>query len=133
MLAEPRKVLVVDDEEDARAFVRSILEAERWDVLEAKNGVEALHIAEEEQPDLVVLDVMMPEMNGFEAYRRLRGGVLTSRIPIIMLTSVNEFHKDTQHSEETMATASGLPGPEGFVDKPVDPDFLLYSINGIMG
>ncbi|MBN2308056.1 MAG: response regulator [Candidatus Hydrogenedentes bacterium] len=133
MLHEARVALVVDDEEEARMFVRSILENERWQVIEADTGRRAIELAQDEQPELIVLDVMMPEADGFEVYRKLRGDAATENIPIVMLTAVNEFESGARHDEESMEAESGLRRPEGFVDKPVDPGFLLFTINGIMG
>ncbi|MCP4642899.1 MAG: response regulator [bacterium] len=133
MFAEKRPVLIVDDEEDIRVFVRSILEAAHWDVIEAENGQEALDLAESESPTFIVMDVMMPVMDGFDTFKRLREGVTTSTIPVIMLTGVNDYEEAMKHDAETMEADLGVPRPEGFVEKPVDPDFLLVTIQGIVG
>lgn len=129
MGTQERTVLVVDDEADARLFVRSVFEQHGWCVIEAHDGAEAVRLAEEEAPDLIVLDIVMPEMDGFEAFRRIRGGESTAAIPIFVLTSVNEFEQDRRHDEVTMEIESELPGPEGFIEKPVDADFLMFAVN----
>src|SRR5260370_8333561 len=76
-------ILIVDDEPRIRDFVRMNLELEHYRVLEASNGLEALDELRENLPDLVVLDVMMPEMEGFETLRAIRE---VSTVPVIMLT-----------------------------------------------
>src|SRR5690348_13326341 len=77
-------ILVVDDEPAIVRLVRARLQADDYTVLTAANGEEALRLAENERPDLIVLDVMMPDMDGFEVLRRLRQ---TSQVPVIMLTA----------------------------------------------
>lgn len=133
MMQEKRKVLIVDDDESCREFVEAIMKNEGWETVTAVNGYEALEMATKEEPDLIIMDVMMPEMNGFEAFRRLRLGLLTKDIPIIMLTSINEVVPEAQYNEEAMEKRFGVTRPDGFVDKPVDPQFLVDTIFGIVG
>ena len=80
------RILLADDNVDMRAYVERLL-SERWDVLPASNGKEALEIADRECPDLIVTDVMMPEMSGFELLRALRANANTRSIPVIMLSA----------------------------------------------
>src|SRR5512142_810376 len=80
---EQRRILIVDDEPDLLHAVRLYLEEEGYMLFSATNGQEALEIVRERLPDLVVLDVQMPKMDGFETLRRLRE---TSQVPVIMLT-----------------------------------------------
>ncbi len=128
-----KKVLVVDDDEDSRIFVVSIMEGEGWETLEACNGEEALDLVESEEPDLIIMDVSMPVMDGFEALRRLRRSPFTEEIPVIMLTGINEERGATLYNAAALESAFSIRGPEAFVDKPVDPDFLLHSIMGAIG
>ena len=129
-----KRVLIVDDDSDVRLFVQAIMENAGWECLEARHGEEALDMTEAEAPDLVILDVNMPVMDGFEAFRRLRDNPLTEEIPIIMLTGINMEHPDGRtYTAEDMELAFDVSRPEGFVDKPVDADFLLNSIMGVMG
>ena len=132
MREKPKKVLVVDDDEGAREFVSALMEAEGWDVVEAMNGRDAVELAETEVPDLIILDVSMPIMNGFEAFARIRQNHLTDQIPVIMLTAINEVEPGMGYNEETMESVLGVPRPEGFVDKPVNPTFLLHTIFGVV-
>lgn len=132
MLEHRRRALVVDDEGDIRLFVRTILEAEGWHVEEASNGQEALDLANETPPDLVLLDLMMPVKDGFETFRELREGVFTKDVPVVMLTAINHFEIDRKVDEVSVESRCGVSRPEGFVEKPVDPVFLLYTINGAL-
>jgi CheY-like chemotaxis protein len=128
-----KKVLIVDDDEDARSFVEAILTSTGWDTLHAENGEDALDLAERESVDLIILDVAMPGMNGFEVFRRLRTSYTTKDVPIIMLTGINSSESGEKHSRESMVASLGVAGPDGFVDKPVDADFLMYTIGGVLG
>lgn len=131
-MASLKKVLVVDDDESIRLFVAGIMEAEGWEAIEALNGQQALDRAEAEEPDLIVLDVNMPVMDGFTAFKRLRESPFTAKIPIIMLTAFNE-ETGERYDRERMEAEFGVDGPEDFVDKPVDAVFLLQSVFGVVG
>ena len=127
-----KRVLIVDDDEGVRMFVAGIMEAEGWETEEALNGQQALDSAELEAPDLIILDVSMPVMDGFEAFRRLRDSPFTEKVPIIMLTGINEEQGES-YDRDRMEQEFGVEGPEDFVDKPVDPVFLLQSVMGVVG
>lgn len=82
------KVLIVDDEAEIRSIVREFLE-EHFEVIEAKNGKEAVDSAQRNLPDLILMDVMMPEMDGIAATESIRGMLTTRHIPIVLLTAAN--------------------------------------------
>ena len=127
-----KRVLIVDDDSVARLFVQAVMENAGWVVLEGINGEEAVEKSESEQPDLVILDVSMPVMDGFEAFRQIRKNPLTAKIPIIMLTGIN-LEAGEQYTAEAMERRFGVERPEGFVEKPVDAVFLLNSVMGVVG
>ncbi len=127
-----KRVLIVDDDSIARLFVQAVMENAGWQTLEGFDGREAVELAESEQPDLIILDIAMPVMDGLEAFQTLRKTTSTAHIPIIMLTGINE-DSETRYTPESMESVFGVERPEGFVDKPVDADFLLNSVMGIMG
>src|SRR5580704_538003 len=91
-LRKPRKgfVLVVDDEEQNRSLLRDPLEARGYEVTEAESGMQALKEVAATPPDAILLDLMMPKMDGFEVCRRLRANAETARIPILMVTALSE-------------------------------------------
>ena len=83
------RILVVDDIEANVRLLQAKLEAEYYEVLTAKDGPEALKAAAESRPDIVLLDVMMPGMDGFEVCRRLRADPATRHIPVVMVTALD--------------------------------------------
>jgi CheY-like chemotaxis protein len=89
-LARPQRILVVDDSADMRDLWNLWLTAHGFSVLEAQNGLEALRLVDERPPDLVLLDVMMPMMDGLETLKRLRALAPTSAVPVIMLSAQGE-------------------------------------------
>lgn len=127
-----KQVLIVDDDSIARLFVQAVMENAGWQTFEGVDGAEAVELAESRKPDLIILDVSMPVMDGFEAFRRLRRNPETAKIPIIMLTGINN-DSGMKYTPEEMERLFGVERPEGFVDKPVDANFLLTSVMGIVG
>ncbi|HTI15291.1 MAG TPA: response regulator transcription factor [Dictyobacter sp.] len=113
-------ILIVDDEARIRDFVRMNLELEHYRVLEASNGIEALDELRENLPDLVVLDVMMPEMDGFETLRAMRE---VSTVPVIMLT-VRQNEQDRIHGLDL--------GADDYMAKPFSPRELLSRIRALL-
>ncbi len=83
------KVLVVDDEPDVVSVIERALVSENFDVIVAYDGINALDIAESEKPDLILLDIMMPMMSGFEVCEQLKARSQTRDIPVVCLTSAN--------------------------------------------
>lgn len=83
-----KKILIIDDEEEFTSFMKMNLELRGdYEVNFALNGAEGVRIAENDKPDLILLDIIMPEMDGFEVLRRLRGSEKTKSIPVIMVTA----------------------------------------------
>ncbi|AEH50682.1 response regulator [Pseudothermotoga thermarum] len=119
-----KKILVVDDSDVLRKIVVFNLQKEGYSVFEARNGVEALQLVEQIKPDLVILDVMMPEMDGFEVLRRLRSNPAYNSIFVIMLTA--------KGGEEDPKIAASL-GANGFLTKPFSPVKLLEEVRRVVG
>lgn len=115
-----RKALVVDDESDAREFVRAILEPDGWEVIEAEDGAAGIEKAKETQPDLVILDVEMPNVNGFEVFTELIKLPETAGTKIVMLTGVAD-KLGMRFSADDMGNFLGRE-PDAYVEKPIDPD-----------
>jgi diguanylate cyclase (GGDEF)-like protein len=113
------KILVVDDDKILTKLVRTRLEAENYRVFVASNGEEALHVLEKKKPDLVLLDIMMPGIDGFETCERIRSQPAYRHLPVIMLTA-----KD--HPSEKV---KGLDiGADDYITKPYESDELLARI-----
>lgn len=119
-MSEQRRVLVVDDEPDLLYAVKLYLEDEGYIVFTAMNGFEALDILKERIPDVIVLDVMMPELDGFETLKQIRD---TSTVPVIMLTAKGE--------EADKVRGLGL-GADDYVTKPFSQRELLSRIQAVI-
>jgi CheY-like chemotaxis protein len=115
-LARPQRVLVVEDSADIRGLWRMWLTFSGFLVDEATNGVEAITVARSRKPDLVLMDLCMPVMDGVEAIKVLRADAGTSDVPIIVITA-----QGTEESAQRAAEA----GADAYVDKPVMPEELL--------
>ena len=115
-----KRILLVEDDPDQRTIIRATLETEGHQVDTAANGREALEAIEAATPDLLVLDVLMPQMNGVELTKTLKRDKLTATIPIIVLTAID----DRRH----MKTALFDLGVDYYVPKPFTPDDLLDKV-----
>ncbi|MCB8982832.1 MAG: response regulator transcription factor [Ardenticatenaceae bacterium] len=116
----PRLILIVDDEARMRRFIRMNMELEGYQVIEAENGLQALEQIRKYTPDLVVMDVMMPEMDGFETLRLLRE---ISTVPVILLT--------VKSDEEDKIHGLGL-GADDYITKPFSPRELNSRVSAVM-
>lgn len=116
----PRLVLVVDDEARMRRFIRMNMELEGYQIIEAENGVVALEQIRQHTPDLVIMDVMMPEMDGFETLRLLRE---ISTVPVILLT--------VKSDEEDIIQGLGL-GADDYITKPFSPRELVSRVAAVL-
>ena len=116
-------VLVVDDNEQNLELLVAYLEDLRCDTIAASTGVEALEIVKEKMPDLVLLDVMMPKMSGFEVCRRLKGDTQTAHIPVIMVTALSEL-ADIERAIDS--------GTDDFLSKPVNKWELITRVKTML-
>jgi two-component system phosphate regulon response regulator PhoB len=128
-----KKILVVDDESDMRIFVSVVAETMGFVSVTAKDGAEALEKARIHLPDLVILDVMMPNIDdGIKAYQLFRMEPKLSHIPIIMLSAIAK--KTFFHSIRMLRPSRGaqIPEPEGYMEKPPDADELSKLISELL-
>ena len=109
--ASSPKILVVEDNQDNREMVVKVLKFNGYQVVEAVDGEEAIEKAKTEHPDLILLDIFLPKMDGYEATRRLKGDTSLRNIPIIALTA----HAMKGSMEEALAV-----GCDGYIPKPID-------------
>ncbi len=122
------RALVVDDEQDARMFVRALLESEKWDVSEAADGEQGLQQAKQLKPDLIVLDVQMPKKDGFAVFAELAKSGVASKV--IMLTGVRQ-KMGIGFSSGDMSDFLGKE-PDGYVEKPLDPASFKRLVKRVM-
>jgi len=114
-MSDKQKILIADDELYIRLLVKDILEPE-FTVLEASNGEEAVSITRTEQPDLVLMDILMPKLDGYTACYAIKNSEQTKDTPVVMLTGVGH-ELNRQLSQEMGATA--------YITKPFNPEGLL--------
>ena len=120
----PKKILVVDDSATSLMWQRMILGQEKFEVFTAKDGQEGVDVALAQRPDLVLMDVVMPKMNGFEACRALRAQHDTSTTPIIMVTT---------RGEEANVETGYASGCTDYITKPINGPELLAKLRGFLG
>jgi two-component system cell cycle response regulator DivK len=114
-----KRILVVEDQEDNRRILRDLLTSADYELIEAENGAEALAAAAKDRPDLILMDIQLPVMDGYEATRRLKADPASAAIPIIAVTSY------ALSGDEAKARDAGC---DDFVPKPYSPRQLLAKI-----
>ncbi|UCG11067.1 MAG: response regulator [Deltaproteobacteria bacterium] len=115
------KVLVVDDEQEIRNLLETILTGDGYEVIKASDGAEAIEFAERENPDLILMDITMPGMDGIEACKRLKGADNTRLIPIIIVTG---------YADNKMQALE--VGADDFVNKPFDMVELSFRVKSVL-
>ncbi len=114
-----KRILVVEDQKDDRQIIRDMLAATDYEIAEAEDGEQALAAVAKERPDLILMEIQLPSMDGYEAMRRIRTDPALLSIPIIAVTSY------AANEEEQKARAAGC---DDFVPKPYSPRHLLAKI-----
>ena len=118
-----QRVLLVDDYSDAREMYAEYLEFSGFHVIQAANGADALQRAIEDQPDIILMDLSLPVMDGWEATRRLKADVRTARIPVVALTG---------HVLAGVAEGAKKAGCDVFITKPCLPEDLVKEIRKVL-
>ena len=120
----PRKILLVDDSETILQMEQMILEPKAYKLILARDGEEGVAKALESNPDLILMDVVMPKMNGFEAVKRLRANHQTRAVPIVMVTS---------KAEAESMEAGYESGCSDYIIKPIDGLELVAKVKNLLG
>jgi CheY-like chemotaxis protein len=147
-----KKVLVVDDDKNTVRFLSVALQENGYEPISAFDGEEGFQRVEDSNPDLLLLDVMMPKRTGFVLFKQLRRNEKYKNIPVIMLTAVADvLEEDESHAgddtferpfdslREGLKRAivqmrdEGLVRPEKFIDKPIDPEALIEAVKELIG
>ena len=119
-----KRILVVEDQEDNMQILRDMLTNADYEIIEAENGEEALAAVATQRPDLILMDIQLPIMDGYEATRRLKADPALKAIPIIAVTS------HTMSGGEEKARAAGC---DDFIGKPYSPRLLLAKVRQYLG
>lgn len=117
-------ILIIDDEEDIRELITmNLLREEKYDIIEAADGLEGLHLAKKKRPDLIILDLMLPEMDGLTVYNRVRDDARTKEIPVIMLTARGRLEEKIEGLEL---------GADDYLPKPFSPKELILRVRNLL-
>jgi len=122
-VSEEKKVIVIDDEPDIVTFLTVLLEDNGYTVISAKDGQEGMEKIKSEHPQIVLLDVTMPEKSGVRCYRELRESPDLQSIPVVIVTGVAKDFKNFISSRRQ------VPPPDGFISKPIDKQELLDTVS----
>ncbi len=125
MEAEPKRVVCVEDEPEMIDLVRLILGRKGYDVIGANGGVEGLETVKREQPDLVLLDLMMPDMDGWEVYQQMKADAALRDIPVVVVTA------KAQSIDKVLGLH--IAKVDDYITKPFGPQELLESVEKILG
>jgi len=118
-MADQKRILIVDDEQDIRTYLSTLLEDQGFKTVQAKDGEEAMQELLKEMPDVITLDVSMPEKSGVKFFREIKTDERWKSIPVIIVTGVSDDFKNFISSRHR------IPAPEGFVSKPISPEEIL--------
>ena len=127
-MKDKAKILLIDDDKDFVEATKLVLESKPYEVITAYNGSEGLKQAKTEKPDLIILDVIMPVKDGFNAAEELKKDPELNKVPVIMLTSFAE-----RRGETSLSVSQGLTlDTEDYIDKPVAPEELLKRVEKLL-
>lgn len=126
----PKKILIVDDDPDIRDVVTVILESRGYEIVTACDGIECLAALRAEKPDLMVIDLLMPKMDGFAVLKELQDGRWSKfrQTPILILSSVREEASRRRYELETALEFN----VDDYVEKPINPDVLLERVERLI-
>jgi twitching motility two-component system response regulator PilH len=128
-----KKVLTVDDDPDVRLFTTTVLEEHGYIAIEAGNGEEGLQMIKSENPDLVILDVLMPRQSGIRLYRELKTNKALADVKIVILSGIAK--KTFLRSQQALTEfgENPVPEPDFYIEKPVEADALAETIKKAIG
>lgn len=122
-----KNILVVDDEQDVITYFTALLDENGYETRSASNGAKAIAAIREKKPDLVMLDITMPEQSGVKTYRMLKEEDEFEGIPVLIITGIAKDFKNFISSRKQ------VPPPDGYLEKPVQPETLTAEVNRLIG
>jgi len=126
MMADKKTILIIDDEPDTLTYFSSLLEDNGYATVTAENGAEAIARVKERAPDLITLDITMPETSGVRCYRELREHEAWRLIPVIMITGISEDFRTF------ISSRKHVPPPDGYLAKPIDEQEFLEMVRRLI-
>ena len=126
-----RKILVIDDEPDIVSFLTTLLRDYGYEICSARDGEEGWAKACAERPDLICMDLLMPQKSGVKLYGQLRKDPTLKDIPVVMVTGFGPPEYPGIDFKQFIHHRSAVPPPDGYLEKPIDPNVLLKTIAAI--
>jgi CheY-like chemotaxis protein len=125
-MAGPKRILIVDDEQDIRTYLSTLLGDQGYETIQAKDGGDAIQKIQAGPPDLITLDISMPEKSGIRFFREIKTDDRWKHIPIIVVTGVSEDMRTF------ISSRHHVPAPEGFVPKPINQEEMLSLVQSLL-
>ena len=129
---QKKKILVVDDEPDVAAYLEMLLKDNGYETVSAANGEAGLEQLKRQKPDLVTLDMSMPETSGVRFYREVKSDPDLASVPIVIVTAVTGYAGDPYGYMKFISSRSNVPPPDGFFPKPIDKEEFLAAIGKLL-
>ncbi len=127
-----KKILVLDDEPSVVTYLETLLRDNGYDTVSASDGSEGMKKALSERPDLITLDISMPEKSGVRFYRELKDSPNLASIPVVVVTAVTGYGGKPEDFQKFISSRKHVPPPEAFVAKPINRDELLKEIGNLL-
>ncbi|MBE9571779.1 MAG: response regulator [Desulfobacterales bacterium] len=124
-----KKILIVDDELEQIDFASTVLEESGYTAISAMDGKEGMKKVKAEKPDLILLDILMPERGGIGMYHNLKHDEETKKIPVVIVTGVA---RGGHFDDRMVRQDQDIPAPDGYVEKPMNPDALLKMVSDLL-
>jgi DNA-binding response OmpR family regulator len=127
-----KKILCVDDELDMRIFISTVLKTQGYEAVAARNAVEGMQKAREVEPDLIIMDVMMPQAGGVTLFQEVKKDERLKHVPVIMLTGVSQKAFVHHLKMLNIRIDDSLPPPDAYMEKPLNPEILVATIERLL-
>ena len=128
-----KKILIVDDEPHIVTYLEMLLRDGGYETVSASDGKQGIELAKREKPDLVTLDISMPEASGTRFYRDFKTDPALASIPVVIVTAVTGYGGDAHGYEKFISRSHLVPPPEGFFPKPIDKTSFLETVDKLLG
>jgi CheY-like chemotaxis protein len=127
-----KKILVIDDEPHVVTYLETLLQDNGYETVAASNGREGMEMVKAQNPDLVCLDITMPEESGIQFYRDLKDDPALQAIPVVIVTAVTGYGGDPDGLRKFLSTRRHVPPPEGYFSKPIDKSEFIAKIKQLL-
>jgi len=127
-----KKILVIDDEPDTVTYIVTLLQDNGYETISAGNGIEGMEIAKSEIPDLIILDVSMPEQSGMGFYKSIIKDQKLATTPVVFVTGVTGFAGDDHAIEKFLGKMRNVPSPAGYFPKPLEREEFIKKVAEIL-